>query len=239
MAIQGRDGKAGYAFPTRRPLRIFPFDPMVDRAGRSVIADVPYEQLRDGPSGRLVQVVDYDATRRHFYAPVNLDHPALLISAGLGTDESDPRFHQQMVYAVSMRVLETFERALGRPFRWRGNRRLRIYPHAFEKRNAYFDPELGEGALAFGYFAADADDPGENIPNQIIFTCLTHEIVAHETTHAVLHRLRPLYRYPTNKDVHAFHEAFADIVGEPFTIAQLVQILMVLANRPLFRIGKH
>ena len=44
----------------RRPLRIIPFDPMVDRAGRSVVADVVYEMINPGPAGRLVEVIDYD-----------------------------------------------------------------------------------------------------------------------------------------------------------------------------------
>lgn len=216
---------AGYLYPARRPLHVFPFDPMIDRAGRCVVADVSYEKLNLGPSGRLIEVVDYDATRDHFYEPVDLDHPSLLVGAGLAPDESDPRFHQQMVYAVSMRVLESFERALGRPFRWRGDRRLRIYPHAFEQQNAYFDPDIGRGgALLFGYFTANKENPGENIPNQTIFTCLTHAIIAHETTHAVLHRLRSEYDTPTNLDVFGFHEGFADIVAmlTPFTYHDVV-----------------
>jgi hypothetical protein len=208
---------------------------MVDRAGRTVVADIAFEQLLPGPSGRLIDVVDYDATNDQLYGPIDLDNPGLLVAGGLTPDESDPRFHQQMVYAVSMRVLESFERALGRPFRWRGDRKLRIYPHAFRQRNAYFDPTLGEtgwsagdaspgGALAFGYFEADAEDPGENIPGQTIYTCLTHEIVAHETTHAVLHRLRPHYMTPTSEDVRSFHEGFSDIVAllVPFTYHDVI-----------------
>lgn len=218
--------KAGYPAPTIRPLLVLPFDPMADRAGRTVTANIAFEQLSRGPSGRLIEVVDYDATHDQLYEPVDLDNRGVLVAGGLPADESDPRFHQQMVYAVSMRVLEAFERALGRPFRWRGDRRLRIYPHAFEQRNAYFDPELGEGgALAFGYFTADPDDPGENIPGQTVYTCLAHSIIAHETTHAVIHRLRPDYMAPTNPDTRAFHEGFSDIVAYllPFTYHDVVR----------------
>ncbi len=195
----------------RRPLRIFPFDPMVDRFGRSVIADIPYEKLEPGPSGRLVQVIDYDAVRDCFYEPVDLDAADVLLNQGLDLSEADPRFHQQMVYAVIMRVLEAFERGLGRPFRWRRNERLRVFPHAFEGQNAFFEEDLF--ALVFGYFEADAEDPGPNLPSQIVFTCLSHDIVAHETTHAVVKRLRPHYSNPTNRDVLAFHEGFSDVVA--------------------------
>lgn len=208
--------------PRVRPLRIFPFDPMVDRFGRSVVAHVPYERLRPGPSGRLIDVIDYDGTRRCFYEPVDLDHPDILRNQGIDLAEADPRFHQQMVYAVAMRVLESFERGLARPFRWRGRRRLRIYPHAFEGENAYFDENLF--ALLFGTFRASTDAPGENLPGQHVFTCLSHDIVAHECAHAVIHRLRPHYSMPTNPDVLGFHEGFADIVAllQRFTYPDVV-----------------
>ena len=167
----------------RRPLRIIPFDPMVDRAGRSVVADVVYEKVNPGPAGRLVEVIDYDPVHKCWYEPVDLDDAAVMLNNGLDVAETDPRFHQQMVYAVVMRVLETFERALGRPFRWRGTRRLRVYPHAFVDENAYFDEEIF--ALLFGFFAASEEDPGPNLPGQTVFTALSHDIIAHETTHAV------------------------------------------------------
>jgi hypothetical protein len=206
----------------RRPLRIIPFDPMVDRSGRSVVADVVYEQVTPGPAGRLVEVLDYDPVHKCWYEPVNLDDPAVLIGNGLDIAETDPRFHQQMVYAVVMRVLETIERALGRPLRWRGKWRLRVYPHAFVGENAYFDEELF--ALLFGYFSASQDDPGPNLPGQTVFTALSHDIIAHETTHAVLYRLRKHYSMPTNPDVLAFHEGFADIIAilQHFTYPEIV-----------------
>lgn len=206
----------------RRPLRIIPFDPMIDRAGRSVVADVVYEEIQAGPTGRLVELIDYDPVHQCWYEPVDLDDPAVMLNNGLDVAESDPRFHQQMVYAVVMRVLETFERALGRPFRWRGQRRLRIYPHAFLGKNAYFDEQLF--ALLFGFFAAAEDDPGSNLPGQTVFTALSHDIIAHETTHAVLYRLRRRYSMPTNPDVLAFHEGFADIIAilQHFTYPEIV-----------------
>ena len=46
-----------------------------------------------------------------------------------------------------------------------------------------------------------------------MFTCLSHDIIAHEVTHAIVHRLRPYFLEPTNVDVLAFHEAFSDIVA--------------------------
>ena len=196
--------------PTRRPLRVYPYDPELDRRGRSIVADVAFEHLEPGPSGRLVRVVDYDPVRKCFYEPVRLDAPDVLLNRGLDLAVHDPQFHQQMVYAVVMKVLEVFEGGLGRPFRWRGDRRLLVVPHAFEGENAFFDESLF--ALLFGYFPA-GENSGANVPGGLVYTCLSHDIVAHETTHAVIHRLRPGYSISTNLDVFGFHEGFADIVA--------------------------
>jgi hypothetical protein len=198
--------------PARRPLKIFAFDPSLRRtAGNLAIVEVVNEKLTPGPVGRLVRVVDYDATKNVYYAPVNLDEADVLMQRGLDPSDSDPRFHQQMVYAVIMKVIENFERALGRPFRFSGDKQLTVLPHAFEGENAFYDPDTL--SLHFGYFAADADDPGENLPGQTVFSCLSHDIIAHETTHAIVDRLRDHFNAPTNKDVLAFHEGLADIVA--------------------------
>jgi hypothetical protein len=198
--------------PDRRRLRTFAFDPMTSRlSGRYLTLDVPFEHLQPGPGGDLVQVVDFDVTRGTWYQPVVLDDIVVLAQDGLRPMESDPRSHQQIVYAVAMSVLERFERFVGRRFRWRGEQKLRLVPHAFEGRNAFFDP--GRRAVLFGYYQADRRDPGPNLPGQVIFTCLSSDIIAHEVTHAIVHRIRPYFMEPTNPDVLAWHEAFADLVA--------------------------
>ena len=64
----------------------------------------------------------------------------------------------------------------------------------------------------FGYFSTTAKD-GKNTPGTTVFTCLSHDIIAHETTHALLDGVHPRFNEPVNEDVLAFHEAFADIVA--------------------------
>ena len=201
--------------PERRPLRIFAFDPMLSRAGdHRVTVEVPYRPIERGErffrDDRL-EVVDYDAATRRYFRAVDLNNDEIAMTQGLEPLEHDPQFHQQMVYAVASKVLENFDRALGRRLRFRGGDRLRLIPHAFQARNAYFDDELN--AVLFGYFPADEDDPGPNLPGQLIFTCLSHDIVAHEVAHAALSRLHGHYNEPTNPQVPALHEAFADIVA--------------------------
>jgi hypothetical protein len=171
-------------------------------------------ELQPGPRGNVVEVHDYDAWNAQYYASVDLNQPKLLMEGGLPPSESDPRFHQQMVYAVAMKVIDSARRALGRPvtfYRDERRPRLRLLPHAFFGKNAFFDPKLN--AILFGYFRADATSPGPNMPSQTIFTCLSHDIIAHEVTHAIVHRLRPYFLEATNHDVLAFHEAFSDIVA--------------------------
>jgi hypothetical protein len=201
-----------YTKPGRRPLQIFGLDPMLARTERRQLTmEIANEALEPGPQGSRVQVIDYDGATKTLYQPVDLDDPAVLMTDGLSPSEADPRFHQQMVYAVAMKTLENFERALGRKLRFSRGKRLRIFPHAFEGANAYYDPS--NVALLFGYFRADEENPGPNLPGQTVFTCLSHDIIAHETTHALVDRLRPRFIDASNHDVLAFHEGFSDIVA--------------------------
>ncbi len=216
--------------PARRPppfrkLRVYAFDPSLNwRIDTAVInqmtLQVPWEELKPGPVGEYLEVVDVDPASRCCYAPVDLDDRFLLAADGLEPAEGDPQFHQQMVYAVAMTTIHNFERALGRRILWsqagadQGYQfvpRLRIYPHAMRDANAYYSPQ--KKALLFGYFPASTSDPGSNLPGGTVFTCLSHDVVAHETTHALLDGLHRRFIEPTNFDTLALHEAFADIVA--------------------------
>ena len=139
-----------------RPLRVFAFDPSLgSRHGNVMTLSVAHEPLTPGPRGRNVAVTDYDASNRCYYAPVNLDDPDVVMEDGLPPSEADPRFHQQMAYAVAVKTMENFSYALGRRVEWRkrpaqGAARptrvfesppLRVFPHAMQDANAYYDPD--------------------------------------------------------------------------------------------------
>ncbi|GAB3834377.1 hypothetical protein GCM10028895_54580 [Pontibacter rugosus] len=130
-----------------------------------------------------------------------------------------------MVYAVAMMTIKRFEEALGRRALWSVGRykeegtgkrkyeyvqRLRIYPHALREPNAYYSPQ--KKALLFGYFTVPKSTAGL-LPGGTIFTCLSHDVIAHETTHALLDGMHRRFAEPSNPDVLAFHEAFADLVA--------------------------
>lgn len=241
--------------PVFRKLRGYAFDPslslkMDTAAINHLVYQVAWEDLRPGvaesgsgnpppgpgPVGEYLEVIDYDPTVKQFYAPVDLNDPYILAQDGLEPSESNPQFHQQMVYAVAMTTIKNFERALGRKILWAPRRldpkqgeyekyvqRLRIYPHALREANAYYSPV--KKALLFGYFASTPAEGVVEMPDSLVFTCLSHDIIAHETTHAILDGLHQYYNEPTNPDVLAFHEAFADIVAlfQHFTFPEVLR----------------
>ncbi len=209
------------ANPTQRTLRVYAFDPSRGaRLDNHLSIRIPYEPLTKGPVGRKIAVIDYDASNKCYYEGVNLESTAILGQNGLAPSEANPQFHQQMVYAVVMDTIRRFEMALGREVRWRSDHTakttahhglLKVYPHAMQEANAFYDPDLR--SLLFGYFEASIDDAGANLPGQVVFTCLSHDIVVHETTHAILDGIREFFGDPTSVDAAAFHEGFADIVA--------------------------
>ncbi len=191
--------------------------------------------LGPGPVGEYIEVIDYDPASGVFYEPVDLNDPLILAQNGLPPSEGNPQFHQQMVYAVAMTTIRHFERALGRlafwsPY-WSGIknqpetfvRRLRIYPHAMREANAYYSPS--KKALLFGYFPAVRNENRSHFPGGIVFTCLSHDIIAHETTHALLDGMHRRFIEPTHPDTLAFHEAFADLVAlfQHFTFSDVLR----------------
>lgn len=214
--------------PPFRKLRGYAFDPSlslkIDTVSiNEIVYKVPWETLTEGPCGEYVEVLDYDPTVRQYYKPVDLEHPYILAQDGIEPGEGNPQFHQQMVYAVAMTTIHNFEKALGRKILWAPLRvkdrniyeqyvaKLRIYPHALREANAYYSPL--KKALLFGYFTSNPANETLHMPDSLVFTALSHDIVAHETTHAILDGMHSNYNDPTNPDVLAFHEAFADIVA--------------------------
>jgi len=184
-----------------------------------VQVDVPAELLASGPTGYRVKVVDYNPAERVVYENRQRyeDHQGNLIDPFRPLDGEDatseayekrlignPNFHSQNAYAIVMRTLARFERALGRRVSWSfGGHQLHIAPHAFDDANAFYSE--ADRALMFGYFYQKDRPP--------VFTCLSHDIIAHETSHAILDGLRSRYTAPSSPDQAAFHEGFADIVA--------------------------
>ena len=202
-------------YPTRK-LTILALDPSVREGGRILRTqiEIPNESLSAGPRGYRVHVIDYDATSGAWRAPARLP-------AGVNCDSGPPRdpfedaadekllgdrsFHAFMTYGIIMKTLARFEFALGRRIGWSfGGHQIQVAPHAFADANAFYS--LDTQGLHFGYFPS-ADG------KRRVYSCLSHEIVAHETTHALLDGLRERYMDPSSPQQAGFHEGFADIVA--------------------------
>jgi len=237
-----REAQPALQNPPYRRLRVYAVDPSLsarfDTAGiNEVTLKIRWEEFeKAGPVGEYLAVEDVDAEKEPYAAPVDLNDPRLLAQDGWAPSEGNPQFHQQMVYAVAMKTIEHFEKALGRPILWRPRpnpdkpsddrefvRRLSVRPHALRQANAFYSPQ--EVALLFGTFEAGTDDPGNLMPGSRVYACLSHDIIAHETTHAILDGTHRRFNEPTNLDVLAFHEGFADLVAllQHFTIPEVLE----------------
>jgi hypothetical protein len=230
LQASARPYERGPREPVGRPLRIFTLDPSVsDRLGGTATVVVPYEKLEPGPVGALFAIVADTAPPPLKTEPLNLDDPHLLLSAGLSPTPSDGRFHLQMAYAVCSLTYAVFRRALGRDVAWATTpaegqpHRLVVRPFAFRGTNAGYSREAGD--LSFGYFAAGKEPAGFSVRKGLVCTALSHDIIAHETTHALLDALRSSFLHPTNVDVPAFHEGLADLVALflHFTYTEVVE----------------
>jgi hypothetical protein len=153
-----------FAEPRTRTLTVLGQDPtLADKRGVvTVQITIPCERLAAGPQGARLHVIDSDASTGTLYRPLALDTDRF-------RDETDPdrlvrsrAFHAQNVYGIAMETLGRFARALGRRVPW---------------------------SILFGYFPS-TESGGKSRP-ETIFTCLSHDVVAHETTHALLDGLRP------------------------------------------------
>lgn len=213
-------------------LRIIAQDPAVRFRGRMLTStvEVPAEELAPGPWGHRVHVVDFDASTQTLYRPLEYRRSrdgTLADPFAKASDKkllSDPRFHAQNVYAIVMRILARFEFALGRRISWGfDGHQLKVAPHAFADANAFYSER--DESLMFGYF------PGNR--GQTVFTCLSHDVIAHETTHALLDGLRERYTDPSSPDQAGFHEGFADIVAllSVFALPEVVRTIIDLKFR--------
>ena len=236
---QLRRARSSAHLPTHRKLRVFTQDPATPTLKAAVTTiDVPYEPLAEGPVGSVVAVYDHNETTREDYLPVDLDDLPVVMTSGMKPSTTDPRFAQQMTYALATTTYHRFRRALGRDPQFSfephsepapgdrvGSRpvvKLHIHPHAFEEDNAYYDPTAG--AIRFGYTRANRKSQRLNQPGALVFTSLSHDVVIHEMTHALLDGMRARFMLPTNPDVDGFHEGFADLVAlfQRFSYRELV-----------------
>ena len=170
--------------------------------------------LGDGPTSARLAVVDFNADtglvqpaahwRENWSKKIHrFEGPD---KEPLGPSKRDSlQFHQVNVWAIVQSILNMYESpfALGRPIPWgTGGTRLYIVPHAGYGENAFYDRH--SKSLQFYYYGSDEDPK---------YTCLSHDIIAHETGHAILDGIRPHYYQFTSLQTAAFHEFIADLTA--------------------------
>jgi hypothetical protein len=117
-------------------------------------------------------------------------------------------FIQTSVFGTVLRTIKLFEHdnALGRAVRWAfDGPQLLVIPRAGEWANAFYQRE----SRSLQFFFVRPYPPSKDV----VYTCLSRDIVAHETAHAILDGIAPdLYNALTPQSL-ALHEAVADLTA--------------------------
>jgi hypothetical protein len=181
-----------------------------------------------GPTGPHAVVVDYNADLDTRFAPAVLQGNRSFrgIAGVSGAKLLDNfQFHQVNMWAIVERTVALIEDQylMGRPIPWAfGSGRLVLLPHAGYLDNAFYDRDTG--ALHFFYFQGPDGNP--------VYTCLSHDVVAHELGHAILDGLKPYYNEVTSPETAGFHEYFGDAVAMMASLSFRETALVVVRGGP-------
>jgi hypothetical protein len=209
---------------------MLPKDPLVARTESlwPIAVDLECASVASGPTGPHAVVVDYNADLDVRFAPAKLAKSRVFQGLARRSPEAllaDFRFHQVNVWAIVERTLQQIEDPylLGRAIPWASQLgRLILLPHAGYQPNAFYD--RGTGALHFCYFEGPHGAP--------VYTCLSHDVVAHELGHAVLDGLKPFYNEVSSPETAGFHEYFGDAVAMMASLSQREIALLVVEDAP-------
>jgi hypothetical protein len=156
--------------------------------------------LLPGPVGAHLAVFDYNRDVDRVAAAAAPRRDGSFPDYGL----DDFRFHQLNAYAVASRAVELVELELGRGLGWGFEAsRLIVLPHAGYMANAFYSEETH--SLQFYSFRQQ--------DGEIYHTALVHDIVAHETGHALLDAVRDRYTEANEPETAALHEAIGDLTA--------------------------
>jgi len=164
----------------------------------------------DGPTSERIAVVDYDVDSNKLVKPAaKWDDKKRCFIGGdnlpIDVSTESACFRQVNVWAIVHDTLSLFQhpKVMGRfiPWAFEGNRII-VVPNAGYASNALYD--RSSKSLQFYRFGYE--------PNEM-YTCLSHDIVAHETGHAILDGIRPFYNEISSIQTSSFHEFLADITS--------------------------
>ena len=191
----------------------------------------------DGPVTDRVAVLDFDPASdeliqgAHFNRGKKLgwfeDEKGRNVREYTDEDIYSPTFIQTSTFATVLKTLDLFDeqRGMGRPLTWAFNSpQLLVIPRASEMANAYYQRD--SHSLQFFFF------PSEKKAGKIIYACLSRDIVAHETGHAIIDGIAPHLMDSASPQSLAIHEALADIIAMlvAFTSRDLTKFVLDSCN---------
>lgn len=171
------------------------------------------EFFLDGPITKRVAILNFDPETGALSPGVPFRRPANGRDVA-GYVIKDPHdlnsldFNQVSVFATILKTMYMFEEpdTLGRPLTWAfDGPQLLVIPRAGEWANAFYERETH--SLQFFYFQPESD------PDQTVYTSLSHDIVSHETGHAILDGIAPDLYNCISPQALALHEAVADLTA--------------------------
>ena len=185
------------------------------------VVPVPRDRVLPGPKSSRFQVIDYDGAENQLFPPTAIRVAKDLDDDGFGglTDAKLPGNADFRNQNVPVDRIEDPRGIRGRTrstgpllhMELHGASAVTSVPRAFQEANAYYDPNAN--AILFGAFDGFIG-PSTDRRRGPVDTGLSGDIVAHETTHAVLDGLRgAVPANPACPISSAFHEAFANIVA--------------------------
>ncbi|MEX2546933.1 MAG: hypothetical protein WD830_03995 [Chloroflexota bacterium] len=181
----------------RVTLRVIPQHPRTTPDPVEVTVKAP---VRAGPVGTDLAVFDYDRERDRVLPAAMPNRSGAFPMYAL----EDPRFHQLNAYAIAARAIDLVEYELGRTLAWGFEaNRLIVLPHAGYLANAFYEEDTH--SLQFYSF--------RQLDGSIYHTSLVHDIVAHETGHALLDAVRDRYTEGNHRETAAIHEAVGDLAA--------------------------
>lgn len=189
----------------------------------------------DGPVTPRVAVVDLDTVSGALHPGARLRKAGKRIDGEYEVREAlldpdvdplaleDRQFVQVSVFATVYRTITFFEELLGRRLSWAfGRSQLLIVPRAGEMQNAFYERETG--SLQFFEFRPGGYRGEGGAQTHSVLTALSHDIVAHEATHAILDGIAPDLYHAATPESLALHESVADLAAIFLTLLEEVVI---------------
>lgn len=200
-------------------LQILTSDPKSIRTkGIKSLAGWDYETdevFLDGPVTRRIAVLDFDPVTGQLEAGADFVPPGHGKKLGMYKISKPNNLHsadlrQVSVFSTVLKTMDMFEEkdVLGRKVQWAfEGEQLLVVPRAGEAQNAFYHRD--SRSLSFFYF----DSPGGRGKTRRVYTCLSPDIVSHETAHAMIDAIAPdLYNAVAPQSL-ALHEALADLTA--------------------------